>query len=98
VSPGDAERIALAQSEGSIMLVLRNPLDNETVATTGVKTASLLGGEQAAPAPAPAAPRPAPARKATPPPAPEVVAPPVPAPPRTVETIRAAKRSEEVIK
>ena len=27
VSPDDAERIALAQTEGSITLVLRNPLD-----------------------------------------------------------------------
>ncbi len=99
VSPGDAERIALAQSEGSIMLVLRNPLDNETVATSGVKTAGLLGSEEArVAAPAPAEPRRAAARKPTPPPAPEVVAPPAPAPPRTVEAIRAAKRTEEVIK
>ena len=29
VTPEDAERIALAQSEGEIMLVLRNPLDTE---------------------------------------------------------------------
>jgi len=99
VSPGDAERIALAQSEGSIMLVLRNPLDNETVATSGVKTAGLLGSDEPrAAAPAPAAPRRAAARKPTPEPAPEVVAPPAPAPPRTVEAIRAAKRTEEVIK
>ena len=48
VTPSDAERIALAQSEGQIMLVLRNPLDNETVATTGVKTAALLGPEDSA--------------------------------------------------
>ena len=53
VSPQDAERIALAQSEGEIMLLLRNPLDNDLVATTGVRTASLLGQEEpAAPAPA----------------------------------------------
>ena len=29
VTPEDAERIALAQSEGQIMLVLRNPLDQQ---------------------------------------------------------------------
>ena len=43
VSPQDAERITLAQAEGEIMLVLRNPLDTEPPTTTGVKTASLLG-------------------------------------------------------
>jgi pilus assembly protein CpaB len=95
VTPSDAERIALAQSEGSIMLVLRNPLDNETVATTGIRTTALLGSDDA---PAAAAPKRSAPRKATPPPAPEVVAPPAPAPPRTVEAIRAAKRTEEVIK
>ncbi len=48
VSPTDAERIALAQAEGEIMLMLRNPLDTEATATTGIKTASLLGGERGA--------------------------------------------------
>jgi pilus assembly protein CpaB len=97
VTPGDAERIALAQSEGQIMLVLRNPLDTETVATSGVKTAALLGPEEA-PAPAPQPERRAAApRKPAAPPAPEVAAPAPPAP-RTVEAIRAAKRTEEVIK
>ena len=43
VTPEDAERIALAQSEGQIMLVLRNPLDNEPTATAGVRTAALFG-------------------------------------------------------
>ena len=53
VSPEDAERIALAQSEGEIMLMLRNPLDTEPTVTAGVKTASLLGGEKpSTPAPA----------------------------------------------
>jgi pilus assembly protein CpaB len=98
VTPKDAERIALAQSEGQIMLVLRNPLDTETVATSGVKTASLLGAEEAPAAPAPAAPkRVAPPRKPVAPPVAEVATPAPPAP-RTVEAIRAAKRTEEVIK
>jgi pilus assembly protein CpaB len=94
VTPEDAERIALAQSEGQIMLVLRNTMDQAPTMTTGVRTASLLG--QAEPA-APAAPKPAPARRrtvvATPPPAP-----PPPPPVRTVETVRGGKKSEEVIK
>ncbi len=97
VSPRDAERIALAQSEGQIMLVLRNPLDNEPTVTEGVKTTSLLGATEApASAPAPTSPAP-PRRAAAPKPTLEpVVAP--PPPPRTVETIRAAKRTDEVIK
>ena len=40
---GDAERIALAASEGSIMLTLRNPLDRKPTETTGIRTAALLG-------------------------------------------------------
>ncbi len=43
VTPEDAERIALAQSEGQIMLVLRNPLDNEPTVAPGVRTGALLG-------------------------------------------------------
>ena len=96
VTPGDAERIALAQAEGQIMLVLRNPLDNETAATTGVRTASLLGAEPA-PQPPPVK-APVVRRAAAPKPAPVVEAPPPPPSPRTVEAIRAAKRTEEVIK
>ena len=47
VTPADAERIALAANQGSIMLTLRNPLDRTPTTTTGVRTAALLG----APAP-----------------------------------------------
>ena len=97
VTPRDAERIALAQSEGQIMLVLRNPLDTETIATTGVKTAALLGPEEApAPAPQPEKKTAAPRRPVAP--APVVETPPAPPAPRTVEAIRAQKRTEEVIK
>ena len=46
VTPEDAERIALAQSEGEIMLVLRNPLDTEVTTSAGVKTEALLGREE----------------------------------------------------
>jgi pilus assembly protein CpaB len=99
VSPTDAERIALAQSEGEIMLVLRNPLDKEATATSGVRTAALVSGEQSQP-PAPVAPAPAPRRASAPKPAPVVEAPPPAAPPApaSVEAIRGGKRTDEVIK
>jgi pilus assembly protein CpaB len=96
VSPEDAERITLAQSEGAIMLSLRNPLDTEPTETRGVRTASLFTGGGSAPPPPPvraSAPRPAP-RPAAPTPAPAVAPPPV----YTVEAIRAAKRTEETVR
>jgi pilus assembly protein CpaB len=90
VTPSDAERIALAASEGEVMLTLRNPMDRKPTETTGIRTAALLGQ---APAPAPAVrsrPRPA---------AVEPVAAPVPLSTiYSVEAIRAAKRSEEVVR
>ena len=97
VSPPDAERIALAATEGQIMLALRNPLDTEATRTPGIKTAALMETEPVTPAPAP---RP-PARRvvrvaAVDPPAP---APPVVAPlPVTVETIKAGKREREALR
>jgi pilus assembly protein CpaB len=92
VTPEDAERIALAQAKGQLMLSLRNPLDVAPSETTGVRTSALFA-KDAPPAP----PSPRPARRAAPPP--PVAAPPAtPAPqPYTVETIRAAKRAEEKI-
>lgn len=95
VAPKDAERIALAQSEGAIMLALRNPLDQQPTVTDGARTKALLGEPEPVAAPAPTAPRPPVRRIVEAPKAPEVAPPP---PPRTVETIRAAKRTEEVIK
>jgi pilus assembly protein CpaB len=94
VTPQDAERIALAQAEGQIMLVLRNPMDTETTATSGVHAAALFGPDVAPPA-APVVNRPA-VRKP-----PVVTAAAVaPPPPKiyTVEAIRAAKRTEEVVR
>ena len=91
VSPLDAERIALAQAEGQLMLTLRNPLDVQPTETTGVNTAELFGAR------AKTAAKPV-ARKAPSPqplPAPVIEAPPVP---YTVETIRAAKRSVDPLK
>jgi pilus assembly protein CpaB len=56
LSPGDAEKLDLARSVGTLSLVLRNQLDKKTVATAGVTKAQLLGLAQAAPIAAPAAP------------------------------------------
>ena len=53
VTPTDAERIALAQNQGQIMLALRNPMDTTPTDTHGARTASLFG----APAPVPEAPK-----------------------------------------
>jgi pilus assembly protein CpaB len=95
VSPQDAERIALAQAEGEIMLMLRNPLDNDVATTSGVKTASLLGTEEAVPAPV-AVKTSGPRRPPTPVVTPAPAEPP-PVPKKTVETIRAAKRTTEEV-
>lgn len=95
VTPQDGERIALAASEGQIMLALRNPLDTETTSTTGVRTAGLLGNAAAPPAAAkPRASRPV--AVAAKPVQPEV-APPAPKF-QTVEAFRGGKRSEETVR
>jgi pilus assembly protein CpaB len=94
VSPMDAERIALAQAEGEIMLMLRNPLDTLTTATTGISTGTLLG---AAETPTPIVKAPAPRRPPAPPAA-QTPADPQEPPKRTVESFRGMKRSEDVIK
>jgi pilus assembly protein CpaB len=92
VTPMDAERIALASTEGSIMLALRNPLDSTLTETNGTRLASLLG----APDPPPVIKVSKGVPRAVPPPAP----PPQPPAPAiySVETIRAAKRVSEVVK
>ena len=92
VSPEDAERIALAQSQGELMLALRNPMDVATTETRGVRRGALFG------AAAPPAPVRAPRRAVAPASAPAPVAPVAPViRPYTVETIRAAKRAEEKV-
>jgi pilus assembly protein CpaB len=56
LSPGDAEKLDLARSVGTLSLVLRNQLDKQTVATRGVTKNQLLGLQApVAAAPAPAA-------------------------------------------
>jgi pilus assembly protein CpaB len=94
VTPEDAERIALAQAEGQIMLSLRNPLDSQPTASRGVRTEALFGKNvESEPVVKPVS-----VRRPTPPPPPApVAAPPPEAKAYTVEAIRAAKRSEEVV-
>jgi pilus assembly protein CpaB len=46
LSPGDAEKLDLARSVGTLSLVLRNQLDKTQVATSGVTKAELLGLKQ----------------------------------------------------
>ena len=90
VLPADAERVALAQSSGKIMLALRNPLDSEPTETKGIQLASLFEAPEPAPVEKTVKGRRVmvPARPAPPPP-PKVY---------TVETIRGAKRTEETVK
>jgi len=50
VKPEDAERLALAGSQGVLSLVLRNIADQDPLVTTGATIASLIGGDGARPA------------------------------------------------
>lgn len=97
--PPDAEKVALASSEGRISLALRNPLDTTPTQTNGVQVAALMSGSSGAPAAPNAASRPAARRPTAAAVAQAVAAPPPPKPAvYTVEAIRAAKRSEEVVR
>ena len=91
VNPVEAERLALASTEGKIQLALRNPLDQGAPETPGIRTAGLMGGKPAPAGPAPQTPR----RRLNP--KPPIEAAPAPAPP-SVEIIRGDKRSTEIIK
>lgn len=100
VSPSDAERVALASSEGKISLALRNPLDVAPTETAGVHVAALRLGTGSAPQPEAAKARPTTARRPTASvpsfPAADTS---VPAPKiYTVEAIRGAKRTEESVR
>ena len=53
VTPEQAEKLALATSEGRLQLVMRNSIDQGDEETTGVNKQKLLGGEHATPAPEP---------------------------------------------
>jgi pilus assembly protein CpaB len=53
VTPDQAEKLALASTEGKLRLVLRNGIDQDDEQTQGVDKKSLLTGERAMPAPEP---------------------------------------------
>jgi pilus assembly protein CpaB len=93
VLPADGERIALASAEGTLSLVLRNPLDVDPADTTGIKLAALMKGTGPEPV------LDAPKRKMVAAKKPVIVAPPAPQEPQIyrVEAIRAAKRTEEAV-
>ena len=91
VTPLDAERIALAQAEGQLMLTLRNPLDVQPTETGGVSKAALFGAPVK-----PAATKTGTRRAAAPPPLLAVPAP-LPQAPWKVETIRNMKKSLDEI-
>ena len=48
VTPDEAERLALASSEGQIHLALRNPMDKQSPATAGIRPGMMLGVASAA--------------------------------------------------
>jgi pilus assembly protein CpaB len=108
VTPEQAEKLALASTEGKLRLVLRNMIDQDDEQTKGADKQSLLGGERATPPPPPGSlkseqtqPAPQPVRRAPRPQAPArvseaapVEAPKPPPPPRpNVEMIQGTKRS-----
>ena len=53
VTPEQAEKLALASSEGKLQLVMRNSVDQGDEKTSGVNKRGLLSGERAMPAPDP---------------------------------------------
>jgi pilus assembly protein CpaB len=104
VTPEQAEKLALASSEGKLQLVMRNSVDQGDEKTPGVNKRELLGGDRATPVPEPGSlkseqPKPAiksvaqkPRAQAAPKPAPVQTAPTPPAPRASVEMIEGAKR------
>jgi pilus assembly protein CpaB len=95
LTPDQAERLALAQSDSRIILATRNYQDKSIVKTTGATRATLY---EAAPAPSkPVVASAAPAKAPAPAPVP-VVSVPLPPPPvetHTVAVLRAGKVTEE---
>jgi pilus assembly protein CpaB len=53
VTPEQAEKLALASSEGKLQLVMRNSIDQGDEQTIGINKRTLLGGDVAAPQPEP---------------------------------------------
>ena len=95
VNPEQSERLALASTEGKIQLALRNPMDQTSPETPGVKTAALVGVARGqAPRTQLASSRP----RSTKAPVPVTMSAPVSEPMATVEVIRGDKRAQEVIR
>jgi pilus assembly protein CpaB len=98
VTPEQAEKLALASSEGKLQLVMRNSIDQGDEQTQGINKRALLGGDRAQPVPAAGSlksEQPAPLPKTSRPvrTEPKPAAAPVPAPPRaSVEMIEGAKK------
>jgi pilus assembly protein CpaB len=91
VYPEQAERLALASTEGKIQLAHRNPLDQGAPVTPGIKTSGLMGTVAAPVRQSAGASRPRAAQPVT-----QSV--PAPAALPTVEMIRGDKRAQEVIR
>ena len=97
VTPEQAEKLALASSEGKLQLVMRSQIDQGDEQTTGVRKRNLLGGDTAMPVPEPGSLKseqpksaPKPVRRA---PASQSSAPaPQPTPRTQVEMIEAGKK------
>lgn len=53
VTPEQAEKLALASSEGKLQLVMRNSIDQGDEETKGINKRALLGGDRAMPVPDP---------------------------------------------
>jgi pilus assembly protein CpaB len=101
VTPEQAEKLALAASEGKLQLVMRNSIDQGDEHTNGINKRGLLGGDHAMPAPEPGSlkseqvkPNPKPVtRPVHTAPKPAAEHSPVPPPPRaSVEMIEGAKK------
>jgi pilus assembly protein CpaB len=92
VAPDQAERLALASTEGKIQLALRNPIDQGTPETPGIKPSVLMGVAR------PVASRPQSTVRRSKPGQAVTMEAPAPPPTPTVEIIRGDKRATEVIK
>ena len=55
VTPEQAEKLALASTEGKLQLVMRNSIDQDDEETSGVNKRTLLSGDRAMPQPEPGA-------------------------------------------
>ena len=97
VTPEQAEKLALAASEGKLQLVMRNSIDQDDEQTNGINKRALLGGEHALPVPDPGTLKSEQPKTVAKPvrvrPEPKPAAPATPPPPRaSVEMIEGAKK------